>query len=154
MFSNPLKNRLNPQTKPTLFNIPNPPARIRVKRRAIENKATSHNKGNVKYIVYRHFHIFVWGGLGKLCTGRGCSQITTVFEIYSVIFSIRSTGDTYYLPFWLGRFASTQRCLVSLDQIVHPCTLNPQKIYPCSSLIFNAIFSHICWGLLWDLKSP
>ena len=47
MFSNPLKNRLNPQAKPTLFNIPNPPARIGVKRRAIEKSATSHNKGKL-----------------------------------------------------------------------------------------------------------
>jgi len=48
MFSNPQKNRLNPQAKPTLFNIPNPPAKIGVKRRAIEKSATSHNKGKFK----------------------------------------------------------------------------------------------------------
>ena len=48
MFSNPLKNRLNPQAKPTFFNIPNPPATIGVKQRAIEKRATSHKKLNLK----------------------------------------------------------------------------------------------------------
>ena len=33
MFTSPLKNRLNPEAKPTVFEIPNPPPRIGCKRR-------------------------------------------------------------------------------------------------------------------------
>jgi hypothetical protein len=46
MFSNDLKNRLNPEAKPTLFNIPNPPPTVGVKRRAIERKTVSHSQGS------------------------------------------------------------------------------------------------------------
>ena len=49
MFSNHLKNRLNPQAKPTLFNIPNPPATVGIKRRAIEKKTVPHSQGNFKF---------------------------------------------------------------------------------------------------------
>ena len=35
MFTNPLKNRLNPEAKPTLFEIPNPPLQVGCKRRVI-----------------------------------------------------------------------------------------------------------------------
>ncbi|XP_046841845.1 52 kDa repressor of the inhibitor of the protein kinase-like isoform X2 [Xenia sp. Carnegie-2017] len=38
MFTSMEKKRLNPQSKPTLFKIPNPPPQIGKKRRAIERK--------------------------------------------------------------------------------------------------------------------
>ena len=38
MLSKDLKNHLNPEAKPILFNIPNPPATVGMKRRAIEKK--------------------------------------------------------------------------------------------------------------------
>jgi hypothetical protein len=46
MFRNDLKHCLNPEAKPTLFGIPNPPPTVGVKRRAIERKTVSHSQGN------------------------------------------------------------------------------------------------------------
>ena len=46
MFANDLKNRLQPQAKPTLFNIPNIPPTVGSKWRAIQKEAESHSKGN------------------------------------------------------------------------------------------------------------
>jgi hypothetical protein len=41
MFTSPLKNRLNPQAKPTLFDIPNAPPTVGQKRRFVERISTS-----------------------------------------------------------------------------------------------------------------
>ena len=49
MFSNDLKNHLNPEAKPTLFNIPNPPTTVGMKRRAIEKKTVPHSQGNFNF---------------------------------------------------------------------------------------------------------
>ena len=49
MFSNDLKNRLNPQAKPTPFNIPSPPATESMKRRANEKKTVPHSQGDFKF---------------------------------------------------------------------------------------------------------
>ena len=49
MFANDLGNRLNPEAKPTLFNIPNAPPTVGNKRRVIEKvpvKAT-HSQGKI-----------------------------------------------------------------------------------------------------------
>ena len=43
MFANDLKNRLTPNAKPTLFDIPNPPAKLGQKRRTIQR--TPHTEG-------------------------------------------------------------------------------------------------------------
>lgn len=82
MFSNPLRNRLNPQAKPTLFNIPNPPAKIGVKRRATEKSVTSHSKGKLKnhwllyYFSTANIHLIIlylqprspeWKGQTMVC---------------------------------------------------------------------------------------
>ena len=49
MFSNDFKNRLNPEAKPTLFNIPKPSATVGMKRRAIEKKTVPHSQGNFNF---------------------------------------------------------------------------------------------------------
>ena len=40
MFTSPLKNRLNPQAKSTIFDIPNPPPTVGQKRRFVERIST------------------------------------------------------------------------------------------------------------------
>lgn len=46
MFSNESKSRLTRDAKPTLFNIPNPPARVTSKRKLIERGPITHSQGN------------------------------------------------------------------------------------------------------------
>ena len=60
MFSNDLRNRLNLQAKPTLFNIPNPLATVGGKRRDIQKIAASHSPGKHKVtgICEKNLHIF------------------------------------------------------------------------------------------------
>ena len=53
MFANDLKNRLQPQAKPTLFNIPNAPPTVGSERSAIQKVAEYHCKGKMLYISCR-----------------------------------------------------------------------------------------------------
>ena len=53
MFANDLKNRLQPQAKPALFNIPNAPPTVVSKRRTIQKAAESHSKGKILYKTCR-----------------------------------------------------------------------------------------------------
>jgi hypothetical protein len=46
MFSNDKGNRLTKCAKPTLFNIPNPPAKVGEKRRLVEKVSTIQSEGN------------------------------------------------------------------------------------------------------------
>ena len=51
MFTNHMKNRLNPKAKPTVFNIPNPPPKVGQKRRAIsKNEVQAVKSGMLKYL--------------------------------------------------------------------------------------------------------
>ena len=67
MFSNNLKNRLNHEAKPTLFNIPNPPAQVGQKRRLIKKSQFHMAKVSNKMFFFhtyifslpKHFFIFV-----------------------------------------------------------------------------------------------
>ena len=45
MFTSPLKNRLNPEAKPTVFEIPNPPPQVGCKRRIIHRTNEDVSKG-------------------------------------------------------------------------------------------------------------
>lgn len=48
MFANDLKNRLQPEAKPTLFDIPNPPPTVGKKRRMVIKKVgESHSQGKI-----------------------------------------------------------------------------------------------------------
>lgn len=46
MLSNDKKDRLKNDAKPTLFDIPNPPAKVGQKRRVIQKEITIHGQGN------------------------------------------------------------------------------------------------------------
>ena len=52
MFTNHLKNRLNAQAKPTLFNIPNPPPRVRQKRRMLQRSTSPVVTGNALLVLF------------------------------------------------------------------------------------------------------
>ena len=49
MFSNTSKSRLQRDAKPTLFDIPNPPARVGSKRKLIQRDPITHSQGNNTY---------------------------------------------------------------------------------------------------------
>ena len=69
MFANDLKNRLQPQAKPTLFNVQNAPPTVGSKRRAIQKVAESHSKGKIQYKTCRGQSI-------KNASGRADSLIS------------------------------------------------------------------------------
>ena len=69
MFANDLKNRLQPQAKPTLFNVQNAPPTVGSKRRAIQKVAESHSKGKIQYKTCRGQSI-------KNASGRADSNFT------------------------------------------------------------------------------
>jgi hypothetical protein len=48
MFSNQSKSRLQRDAKPTLFEIPNPPARVGSKRKLVDRHPITHTQGNKK----------------------------------------------------------------------------------------------------------
>jgi hypothetical protein len=50
IFSNQSKSRLRRDANPTLFNIPNPPARVGFKRKLIERDPITHSQGNNAYL--------------------------------------------------------------------------------------------------------
>lgn len=53
MYYNYLRNRLKSDAKPTLFNIPNPPAKVTSKRRALQKHPTSTSPpGNNCFILF------------------------------------------------------------------------------------------------------
>ena len=74
MFANDLRNRLNPEAKPTLFSVPNPPPTVGTKRRVIEKVPAEahHSRGKtlniflkIKYVTgfvrkYKKCHKFFY----------------------------------------------------------------------------------------------
>ena len=58
MFSNESKSRLRRDAKPTLFNIPNPPARVGFKRKMVERNPIIHSQGNNAYCIIAYKILF------------------------------------------------------------------------------------------------
>ena len=61
MFSNDAQNRLKTPAIPTLFDIPNPPAKVGSKRRLVEKVSAieSHGTGNYVEFNFVHSHAMV-----------------------------------------------------------------------------------------------
>ena len=57
MFLNFQKNRLKPDAKPTLFDIPNPPAKVGSKRRKLHRTDAPPTRHGIKNVAFFFFEL-------------------------------------------------------------------------------------------------